>query len=62
MIPGRYPTGIIKKEEETKKETNQSKTFQNMKTPTYIRMHYYVFLKCPPFTKEKFQPCPPTTL
>jgi hypothetical protein len=48
MIPGRYPMGIIKKEEEggKKKKTNQTKakTFQNMKTPTYISMHSYAFL------------------
>jgi hypothetical protein len=54
----------IKKKKKKQNKTNQSKTFQNMKTPTNIKsMHSYVFFgKCPPFAKEKFQPCPPTTL
>jgi hypothetical protein len=68
MIPGRYPTGNIKKEGQkktfiTNQNKNQCKTFQNMKTPTYnISMHYDVFGNARLLQRKKIQPCPPTTL
>jgi hypothetical protein len=55
---GYHQEGRAKKTKQTKPKQNISKD-EN----THIHKHALLcFSKCPPFAKEKIQPCPPTTL